>query len=93
MDLLPQPQPGKFRKGPGKRGLGGDVGAPHETADAPETRRSLQGLHRGAGVGVVIYRLAHKGSGQGLALPRLPAKSLSWPTDKFLDVEHFQNAG
>ena len=74
--LSPRPFVGKFRKGPRKGGLGGDIDPPHKTADAPEDRRSPQSLNGGPGVGVVIDRLAHKGPGQGLALPRLPAESL-----------------
>jgi PAS domain S-box-containing protein len=92
MDLLAQPPRGKFRKGPRKGGLGGHLGQVHKTADAPEDRRSSQGLPSGPGVGEAIHRFAYKGPGQSLAFTRLPAASLAGPPDKSLDLEHFQDA-
>ena len=92
VDPLAQSHPGKFRKSPGKGGFRGNIAPPHKTADAPQDRRSPQGLDGSAGVAVVIDRLAHKGPGQGRAFPRLAAEPFGKPDGKFLDLENLQNA-
>ncbi len=74
VDLLAQPDLGKFLKGPRKGGLGGD-------RPASQNRRCAERPAKPArppwwpGCGVVIHRLGHQGPGQGSALRRLPAKS------------------
>jgi hypothetical protein len=91
MNPVPQPDLGKFRKGPRKDGLGGDIASPRITADAPQPPRRPQGLPEGAGEGVVINRLGHKGPGQSPAIQSLPAKSLGRPTGKFLNLDQLQD--